>query len=190
MASSGIVPVLTQAGLAKCVAAAGNGLKVTIAAIAVGRGSPSPGAPSGYIGYAPSNTQSALVGPMAVVPIAQSFVITGTPPGFQVEALLEASGSGPSYPINELGFLLDDGTLFAVWSSAAGPVAYATPSADVELALDLYLDALPATALNVTVINASFPSDLGPLATCLRAVAVAMTLELQTRERLGRRNLL
>ena len=159
--SSPLVPVLTSAGLAAVANAQGTGLLATIDRIAVGRGTLQSGV---YKGYAPDKAQTALKGEMARLPI-----LSGSrrdPSGFSVLALLPATSPG-EYPINEAGFYLANGTLFAVWSDAVYPLAYKTTQADVELGFDLLLDAIPTSALAITVLNPDIPDTAGALALLL-----------------------
>ncbi|MWO10830.1 phage tail protein, partial [Escherichia coli] len=121
-----------------------------------------------FKGYVPDKTQTALKGEMARVPI-----LSGSrrdPSGFSVLSVLPASSPG-EYPINEIGFVLGDGTLFAVWSDAVYPLAYKTTLADVELGFDLLLDAIPTSALAIMVLNPDVPDTAGALASGVAMMA-------------------
>lgn len=163
--SAALVPVITRAGLAGVRNAQGTGLKADIVAVAVGRGNPSG---QSFVGYAPTGTETALVAEQARVPLLSGTEIGGAEGtgaiGFRILARVPA---GATYPINEIGFILSDGTLLALWSDPAGPVAYATGLADVDLAFDLFLQALPAGALKITVTEPDVPDTTAVLAELL-----------------------
>lgn len=165
--SAALTPVFTNAGLGAVANAQGTGLQATIAQVGVGRGVL--GNDGVYVGYAPARTRTALAGEMARLPI-----LSGSrrdPAGFTLLSLLPASSPG-AYPINEVGFYLDDGTLFAVWSDPAYPLAFKTTLADVELGFDLLIDAIPTSLLAITVLNPDIPDTAGVLAYLLATAAV------------------
>ena len=160
--SAPLVPAITYAGLAAVANAQGTGLQATITQVGVGRGAADSNGV--YSGYAPSQTATALVGEMIRIPILSG--ARRDPSGFTILALLPASAPG-IYPINEIGFYLSDGTLFALWSDPTYPLAYKTTLADVELGFDLLLDAIPTSALAITVLDPDIPDTAGVLALLL-----------------------
>lgn len=163
--STPLVPVLTRAGLAAVANAQGTGLLATIDRIAVGRGTLQGGV---YKGYVPSDTATALQGEMARLPILSG--ARRDPSGFSILSLLPASSPG-EYPINEVGFFLADGTLFALWSEVANPLAYKSLQADVDLGFDLLLQAIPTSLLALSVLNPDVPDTAGVLAELLATQA-------------------
>lgn len=177
--SAPLTPVITNAGLAAVANAQGTGVQATISQIGIGRGSVNS---SGvYVGYAPARTMSALVGEQTRVPI-----LSGSrrdPAGFSVLGLLPASSPG-TYPINEVGFYLDNGTLFALWSDPANPLAYKTELSDVELGFDLFLDAIPTSALDITVTNPLIPDTAVVLAELLAVAANSFAGEIRRQQAL------
>lgn len=167
--SENLVPTITRAGLVACRNAQGTGLLATIDRIAIGRGVPGP---SGYTGYAPTGRETALKGEMARVPILQGGPLGGVeggdPIGFRV--LAEVSPLVPpaaSYPINEVGFILSDGTLLALWSSPTEVLHFMTQQASFEQAFDLFLAALPVSSMAITVQRPDIPDTAGVLAELL-----------------------
>lgn len=164
--SDDLVPTITRAGLAACRNAQGTGLLATIDRIVIGRGV---AGPSGFVGYVPTGGETALKGEMARVPILQGAHIGGiagaAPIGFRI--LAEVPPLVPpaaSYPVNEVGFLLSDGTLLAVWSSPTAVLHFMTQLASFELALDLILTALPTASLAISVERPDIPDTSAVLA--------------------------
>ena len=100
------------------------------------------------------------------------------PAGFTILSVLPASSPG-SYPINEVGFYLSTGVLFAVWSDPSYPLAYKTTLADVELGFDLLLEAIPTELLAITVLDPDVPDTAGVLATLLAVTARLFVGELR-----------
>lgn len=112
-------PVLTSAGMAAVAAADGQGFQVKITAVAIGDGAYDIRDGDGYpLAAAKAKTEldseqirtdvyaGAVTGPQQVV----------------VEARIDAGN--PNFWVKEIGFFLDDGTLFAVWSSATDNLGY------------------------------------------------------------------
>lgn len=160
--SAPLIPVLTNVGLAAIANAQGTGLQATIDRIAIGRGVAN--GVGVYQGYTPPRTSTALRGEMARIPL-----LSGTrrdPSGFSVLGVLPASSPG-TYPVNEVGFYLSDGTLLALWSDPGFPLAYKTTLADLELGFDLLLEAIPTSVLAITVLNPDVPDTAGALALLL-----------------------
>lgn len=157
--SEPLIPVLTNVGLAAIANAQGTGLAAVIDRVAIGRG-----AVDGlgiYRGYTPARGATGLKGEMARVPI-----LSGSrrdPAGFSILSVLPSSSPG-TYPVNEVGFYLANGTLLALWSDPGFPLAYKTTLADLELGFDLLLEAIPTSALNITVLNPDVPDYAGAMA--------------------------
>lgn len=157
--SEPLIPVLTNVGLAAIANAQGTGLAAVIDRIAIGRG-----VIDGlgvYRGYIPPKTATALRGEMARIPILQGQ--RRDPSGFSILGVLPKESAG-TYPVNEVGFFLENGTLLAVWSIPDYPLAYKTTLADLELGFDLLLEAIPTSALNITVLNPDVPDYAGAIA--------------------------
>lgn len=181
--SAPLVPVLTSAGLAAVANAQGTGLQMTIDRVAIGRGVQQSGV---FKGYAPDRAQTALKGEMARLPI-----LSGSrrdPSGFSVLSVLPSSSLG-EYPINEVGFYLSTGTLFAIWSDAVYPLAYKTTLADVELGFDLLLDAIPTSALAITVLNPDVPDTAGVLALLLSCETRSLIAQIKAEKRAAARGI-
>ena len=190
--SSDLVPLFTRAGLVKLRNAQSTGVQATIAALAIGRGVVSGG---GYVGYQPDGNETALKGEIVRAAIYQGEPIGGVagadPIGFRVMSVFPALAPGtPSYPVYEVGIFLDDGTLLALWSTPdpAARLGDATAVAAFELAFDLYLTAVPVTALAITVQQAS-SDNLAALFELMRGVAQNYTRQMRSTHRLARRGI-
>lgn len=171
--SEDLVPVITRAGLAAVRNAQGTGLLATISEIRIGRGV---NGPSGYVGYKPTGTETALRGEMARAPILQGSTLGGVagsdPIGFRVLAEFPPLAAGVTpYPINEVGFFLTDGTMLCVWSDPALTLTYATSQVSTEFAHDLFLAQLPVASMAITVLRPDIPDTTGVLAELLRNAA-------------------
>lgn len=148
-------PVLTRAGMRAVFNADSDGLQARISHIAFGDSA-----------YAPTGEETALKNERVRVPIAGgSWVGDFT---VHMTALLDA---GPSFWVRECGIVLDTGTLLAVWSDAATPLAYKTAGVPLVAAFDLTLEQLPASAITVQAgdvdLTLFFGSEFAALATAI-----------------------
>lgn len=173
--SDALVPVITNPGLAAVANAQGSGLLATIASIGVGTG-------TGGKGYAPSNTATALQSEVLRVPLLSGSRLD--PAGFRVLARIPSSSTPASYIIQEVGFYLDTGVLFALWSSPAFPLAAKTGLADVDLAFDLLLEQLPVASMAISVLEPDVPDTTGVLAEQLATQANLFSQVLLIQQRL------
>lgn len=190
--SAALIPTFTRAGLAKLRNAQGTGVQAVISALAIGRGLASG---AGYIGYEPDGTETALRGEVSRAVIYQGEPIGGVagsgPIGFRVMSVFPQLVAGsPAFAVIEVGIFLDDGTLLAVWStpSPADRIGDVTANALFELAFDLYLTAVPVSALAITVQQES-TDNLACLAELLRGVAMNFTRSIHSTHRLARRGI-
>lgn len=165
--SDDLIPTITRAGLAAVRNAQGTGVLATIDRIAIGRGVPFG---ASYAGYTPTGSEIALKGERTRVALLQGSqlggVAGGDPIGFRVLAVVPPLVSG-TYPVNEVGIILTDGTLLAVWSDPALVLAFMTSQASLELALDLFLQQLPVASMAITVQRPDIPDTAGVLAALL-----------------------
>lgn len=148
-------PVLTRAGMRAVFNANDDGLQATISHIAFGANA-----------YAPTGDETALASERVRVPIAGgSWVGDFT---IHMTALLD---DGPSFWIREVGIILSDGTLLAVWSDATTPLAYKTAGVPLIAAFDLTLEQLPASAITIQAgdidLTLFFGSEFAAIATTL-----------------------
>ncbi len=151
--STPLQPVITKAGLSAIWRQDNTGLAAQITHVVVGTA-----------GYTPVNTQTALRAQVAKIPISDGEKLSETL--LHVTAL--ADGSLAIW-VREIGFLLSDGTLLAVWSSAGDPLAYKPAGSDLLLAYDLSLTALPPGSVTITStgagLNLTLSEELAALAT-------------------------
>ena len=177
--SDALVPTITNGGLLAAVNAKNNGLQATIAAIGVGTGIVTNGIGTGY---QPSAQATALQSEQIRVPI-----LTGTslqPAGFRVLAQIPSKSAPASYTVWEVGFYLDTGLLFALWSSTAFPLAAKTGLADIDLAFDLYLEQLPEGSMDISVVEPLIPDTAAVMAELLAQQANLFSAVLKMNSRL------
>ena len=136
--TSYITPTITDAGLNAILSASKQGLQGDITHIALGDG--------GGDGYEPDPGADELRNERIRVPVGGG-ERTG-PATITLQALVEAS---PAFWVREVGFVLSDGTLFAVWSDEDTPLLYKTADGEVVIALTLKLTGVPENSVNVVV---------------------------------------
>ncbi len=133
-----LVPKITDAGLRGLITAQNDGLEARLSHIALGD--------ANGAGYAPAGNETALRNERVRVPIGGGARIA--PHELRVEALVD---SGPSFWVREVGFVLEDGTLFALWSDPDTPLAYKTAGVPLAIAYYLALQGVPPDSVSVTV---------------------------------------
>lgn len=169
-----LVPVITNAGLAACLRAQGDGVTLQVAQVAVGRGIASG---SSWAGYAPARTQTALVREDARVPILSGSILDGS--GFRTLCRFDPTTDGSEIPVREVGWYLSTGELLCVWSEVAPyPLTYRTPRASVDLAFDLYLAQIPLSVLTLSVAEPDVPDTTGVLAELLSCTSRTLIADL------------
>lgn len=150
---SELQPVITKAGLSAVWRKDKTGLAAQITHVVIGTE-----------GYTPANTQTALRNQVAVYPISDGETLSST--------LLHvtAVADGPqAIWVREIGYLLSDGTLFAVWSHPTDVLTYKPAGSKLLLAYDLSLTALPPDSVTITStgagLNLTLSEELAALAT-------------------------
>lgn len=158
--STALQPVITKAGLSAIWRQDNTGVAAQITHVVVGTA-----------GYTPVNTQTALRAQVAKFPISDGKKLSTTL--LHVTALAD----GPlAIWVREIGFLLSDGTLLAVWSSAGDPLAFKPADADLLLAYDLSLTALPPDSVTITSTGAGLNLTLSEELAALASVQIAEML--------------
>lgn len=167
--STPLQPVTTKAGLAAIWRADKTGLAAEITHIVLGTS-----------GYTPSADQKSLMAQTAKYPISGGERLGNT----QIHLTAVADGDR-AFWVREIGFLLSDGTLLAVWSHPTEALAYKPAGTDLLLAYDLSLAALPANS--VTIVSGAAGLNLtlaAPLAAQASALIAEQLRSMQQQDRL------
>lgn len=130
---STMIPIITTHGLAAVFDAEDQGLAAKITHIALGDH-----------GRVPSKGELSLVNERMRIPIA-----TGERINDQQIHLTGLADGTTEFWVREIGFILENGTMLAVWSDSKSPLAYKSAQVPLMLAFDLVLTALPAQSVNV-----------------------------------------
>ncbi|PMN73152.1 phage tail protein [Enterovibrio norvegicus] len=136
--SNPLIPVITTRGLAAVFNGQNTGLSAEITHIALGEH-----------GRTPSKNEVGLTKERMRIPVADGARIDD----HQIHLTGLADGE-TEFWVREIGFMLADGTMLAVWSDT-NPLAYKSAEVPLLLALDLVLAALPANSVNVTGTGAN-----------------------------------
>lgn len=158
--STPLQPVITQAGLAAIFRATNDGLSSQITHIVLGS-----------TGYTPVQTQTALRSKKGTYPISDGQKLSSTQ--LHLTALADDAAE---YWVREVGFLLADGTLLAVWSDPVQALAYKSPNAELLLAYDLSLAALPANSVTINSTGAGLNLTLSGELAALASAQIAEQL--------------
>jgi hypothetical protein len=155
--STPLQPVITQAGLAAIFRATNDGLSAQITHVVLGS-----------TGYTPVQTQTALRSKKGTYPISDGQKLSST----QLH-LTAVADDAAEYWVREVGFLLADGTLLAVWSDPNQALAYKSPNAQLLLAYDLSLAALPANSVTINSTGAGLNLTLSEQLAALASASIA-----------------
>lgn len=128
-----LTPTITEVGLQALFNAQSDGLQARISAIALGDGA-----------YTPTQTRTGLSSEKNRINILSGSLVSPT----QIH-LSVIDDSNKTFWVREVGFYLDDGTLFAVYSEPDKALAYKSPEVDLLLAFDLALAGVPAGSVNI-----------------------------------------
>ncbi len=126
-------PTITTVGLQAIFNADSNGLQAKITSIGLGDQ-----------GYAPDQNRTALSSEKNRINIASGRLVSPT----QIHMSI-VDDSNKTFWVREVGFYLEDGTLFAVYSEADKALAFKSPEVDLLLAFDLALSGVPADSVNI-----------------------------------------
>ncbi len=133
--STPLQPVILESGINAIWRAANDGVDAKITHIALGDA-----------GYKPDQKQSALRSERVRYPIAGGEKVSP----HQIHLVAIADGL-IEFWVKEVGFVLADGSILAIWSDPTKVLAYKSDGIDLLLAYDINLSALPADS--VTVIS-------------------------------------
>ncbi|AEV36798.1 pyocin R2_PP, tail fiber protein [Pseudovibrio sp. FO-BEG1] len=134
MSLKAINPTLTRAGMRSIFEASDAGLHARITHLAFGTSR-----------YTPTGNENSLKSEKARVEIVGSRYLDD----FQMEITAKIDGDS-GFTLAELGVLLEDGTLLAVWSNPETPLAQYTPGVPIAFSFVLALAALPQGVVEVT----------------------------------------
>lgn len=152
--SNALIPVITTRGLAAVFNGQNTGVNAEITHIALGDH-----------GRTPSKNEVGLVSEKMRIPIADGERIDE----HQIHVTGLADGD-KEFWVHEIGFILADGTMLAVWSDT-DPLAYKSAEVPLLLAFDLALEALPADSVIIKSTGANL--SLAAWGEQLAAVAAA-----------------
>ena len=152
---SALIPIITTRGLAAVFNAENTGFAAKITHIALGDN-----------GRTPSKGELGLTNERMRIPIADGERVGE----HQIHVTALADGS-TEFWVREIGFMLEDGTMLAVWSDKDNPLAYKSAQVPLFLAFDLVLEALPAQS--VTVVGTGADLSLAAFAEHQAALATA-----------------
>lgn len=158
---------ITQIGLDKAVAASAGGFAVKITHIGAGTS-----------GYNPLRSRQSLSNEVVRVPLAGGRDVSAN------QVHLTGIFDTGEFACRELGFYLEDGTLFSVVSHPTNTIFYKTALNKVVQAFDLSLDAVPMDSVTVDTtgdLNLFYATEMSQLAT---ADLSSMLMHIQANQRL------
>ena len=146
--SDPLIPIITDLGLQAVFNATNDGLSATITEVALGDS-----------GYDVAVDADGHASQQALISEQQRVIIADARRASPHQIDLSFVAEGPAeYWVRELGFYLEDGTLFAVWSHATRALAWKSASVPLIVGLELVLATLPAES--VTVQSSGVPLQL------------------------------
>lgn len=153
--STPLQPVVLESGLAAIWQATNDGVNAKITHVALGDA-----------GYVPLQSQTGMVNERARFAVADGTRVSPT----HIHLTTVADGN-VEFWVREIGFVLSDGTVFAVWSHPTIAIAYKAVGVDLLLAYDLELSAVPAGSVTVESTGAglslSMAAEYASLATAM-----------------------
>jgi len=166
--STPLQPTILEAGLNALWLASNDGLAARITHIALGDAA-----------YTPEQSQTGLRSERVRYPIADGRRVSSR------QIHITALADGPSeFWVREVGFVLENGQMLAVWSHPSMILAYKATSVDLLLAYDLDLAALPADSVTVVSTGAGLNLALAEEIAALAGAQVSgMLRDLQHRYR-------
>lgn len=149
-----LIPIITNAGLQATINASEDGVEAKITHIAFGDAGGNAGR------YNASATQTGLVRERVRIPVGGGQRVS--PFEIAIEALLD---TGPTFTINEVGFVLEDGTFLAIWASSEFSLAVKTAGIPMALVYNLALSGIPPGSVNISISGPNVNiSIVGPIA--------------------------
>ena len=143
MSENVIAPVITQAGINKTMLAVNAGMKANVTHVALGDGKLVGGVRDGYT---PAGTETALAHEFARYQIGSAENLSGN----EVALSVLCDGAAQGW-VREIGYFLDDGTLFAIWSAPNTAMFYKQTGVPMASVLTIALFGLPANSVQMIV---------------------------------------
>lgn len=166
MSRTALIPTLLARGIEAATLASLAGYRVEVTHLALGDA-----------GYTPTREQGGLVSERVRIPLYDAQ--EKSPGHLHMNALVEGDDE---FWVREVGFLLADGTPFAVWSNPEWALAWKQAGIDLLIAYDLLLSEVPEGSVTVVSTGAdlslSMVSEYAVLAT---AQIHVMTRQIQQR---------
>ena len=156
--TNALQPIITCAGLQAVLNASNDGLQAKLTHIALGD-----------VGWQPDSNATALQQECQRIPISSSSRLQSN----QLHITAVENGN-QNYWVREIGLLLADGTLLAVWSDPEKALAWKSADVDLLLAFDLLLTAFPADSV---VIDGTGGLELRPATEQQRGIVRLATIE-------------
>nr|WP_319513690.1 phage tail protein [uncultured Cohaesibacter sp.] len=159
---SAISPTLTRAGLRAVFNASNDGLTAQITHIALGSSQ-----------YTPTGAETTLKNEQARIEVAGGRYVDDY--SIEVSALLDTD---TGFTVAEVGLVLEDGTLLAVWSDPDTPLAAYTVGVPIALACFLAISQLPTEVLSFSGdpdLNLFFGSEFAQLVRAHASMALLWT---------------
>ncbi|WP_057465557.1 phage tail protein [Pseudovibrio sp. POLY-S9] len=160
MSLKAINPTLTRNGMRAIFDASDAGLHAKITHLAFGASR-----------YTPTGNENSLKSEKARIELIGSRYLDD----FQMEITAKIDGDA-GFTLAELGVILEDGTLLAVWSDPNTPLAQYTPGVPIAFSFVLALAALPQDVIQVSGdvdLQLFFGEEFAQLATAITANMLA-----------------
>lgn len=158
--STPLIPQLLDSGLAAIQLASGDGVKLRITHVALGDA-----------GYTPTTGQTGLHHEIVRYPIAD-----GKSVGPRQLHLTALADDNAEFWVREVGFVLENGSFLAVWSSPSRALAYKQAGLELLLAYDLTLAGVPPDSVIVQSTGAGLNLHLAEELACLAAAQLTSQL--------------
>jgi len=134
-----LVPVTTLVGLRASFSAQQAGIRIRITHVAFGDG-----------GYVPDKHQTALNSEKVRVPVSQATIF---PEDYRVDYSLVLPEESPEFWVREIGWFLEDGTLFMIWSDPEIQIGWKSRYLRLLCALRVKLTDVPVESLEIVEVE-------------------------------------
>lgn len=170
--STPLLPTILEIGLQAIWRTSNDGVAAQITHIALGDAA-----------YTPNQGMTRLQSERARYPVADGKRLSSR----QIHLTALADGS-IEFWVREVGFVLADGTILAIWSDPAKPLAYKAGGVDLLLAYDLTLSAVPADSVTVQSTGAGLNLAMAGEYTALATAQISEMQRGLNRDELARQH--